>query len=52
MRKHSGLTGGWRLGDLKQDCARLQVTDLESCEVNVVHIVLWTTQVVCGTLAG
>lgn len=36
----------WGFGNLKQHRARLQVPDLEAREIDVVHVVLWFTQVI------
>lgn len=38
----------WRFGNLKQDSACLQVSDLEAYEVDAVDIVLGFTEVPCN----
>lgn len=37
----------WRFGDLKQDGAGLQVSDLKPDKVDVVNVVLWFAEVAC-----
>lgn len=43
---NSSLTDVWRFGDLKQHRSRLQVSDFESCEVDVVDVVLRFAQII------
>jgi len=42
------LTCGRWFGDLKQYGCCLHIPDLEACEVNIVQIVFWTTEIICG----
>lgn len=46
-RRHVHATCMWGFCDLKQDGAGLQISDLETDEVNVVDIILWFAQVPC-----
>lgn len=40
------LTTVRRLGDLKQYCPRLQISDFETCKVNVVDIIFRFAKIV------
>lgn len=40
------LACGGRLGDFKQHCARLHVSDLEPGEVDAVNVFIWAAEVI------
>lgn len=46
-RRRVYTTCVWRFGDLKQDSAGLQISDLKTYEVNVVDVVLGFAEVPC-----